>query len=358
MNPSPEGLIADPIFQLNALLWLAQPLPEDSDAERLGVAPLDIKPLLYRQGFGVYAIAPLLPTPIDLRLAARNAGLDVQDSVRPDVILQRPRDDRFLLVECKATSFGPDSTSAEQARALLLLSGPRLAEVLPDRVQAALLAYALPEGHREKLTGTLDNLSGQMAAVDLPAGPFSVLGLLAGESSLDLVLDERAGALLGLAAGGHVFIKQEPDQDLRPLYFIPYDPDVTQSEEEGRFCKGTLLRRMHCTVVAAVGRALPPTELVFDAPGVLNDAMFGMYEHWENSASAKHMRKLFNHFMGSIAGAVGAECPGAVAFESGVGWRLTIGDESLQDTLLDLLTRFNTDSLSVTKKPEPDLFDD
>jgi len=51
-------LIGDPLFQLNALLWLTQPLPHGDR----------ITPLFYQHGFTVYAIAPLLPVPLDLRL--------------------------------------------------------------------------------------------------------------------------------------------------------------------------------------------------------------------------------------------------------------------------------------------------
>ena len=60
MNSTANELVSDPLFQLNAILWLAQPLPVESN----------IIPLLHRQGFAVYAIAPLLSMPLDVRLIA------------------------------------------------------------------------------------------------------------------------------------------------------------------------------------------------------------------------------------------------------------------------------------------------
>jgi len=113
MIPKPEQLIADPLFQINMLLWLTQPLPDDAQAREAGVAPFEIKSLLHTQGYVVYAIAPMLTIPGDVRLAALGARLAIRDGVRPDAVLCRERDLSFLFVECKASSFSPDSSSLD-----------------------------------------------------------------------------------------------------------------------------------------------------------------------------------------------------------------------------------------------------
>ena len=46
--PTLPELVKDPVFQLNVLLWLAQPLPQ---------AYQEIIPLFYGHGFDVYALA-------------------------------------------------------------------------------------------------------------------------------------------------------------------------------------------------------------------------------------------------------------------------------------------------------------
>jgi hypothetical protein len=53
MSPTKTEVISDPLFQLNVLLWLTQPLAEASA----------ITPLLYQRGFSVYAISPALTGP-------------------------------------------------------------------------------------------------------------------------------------------------------------------------------------------------------------------------------------------------------------------------------------------------------
>ena len=54
MSPTTTDLVSDPLFQLNVLLWLTQPLPQGSA----------LVPLLYQQGFTVYAISPALALPL------------------------------------------------------------------------------------------------------------------------------------------------------------------------------------------------------------------------------------------------------------------------------------------------------
>ncbi|MBM4035507.1 MAG: hypothetical protein FJ291_27510 [Planctomycetes bacterium] len=358
MNPKAEELVRDPLFQVNALLWLAQPLPDEKVFREFGVSPLGIHPLLHMRRFAVHAIAPMLLVPLDVRLAAQNAGIPIQEGARPDVVLSRERDLKFLLVECKASSFGPGpSKSVEQARALMIAAGPRASEVFAEQVKAALLSYELPDSACAGMMGTLARVAEEMHARGLPAGPLSTLGLRSSETEVSVVIDSELAAFLGVQPGAFKFIALEPGDDPRPLYFIPYDPDAQGSAEETAFCRAVLFRRMHASVVAAIGRAFPPTERIFEHGAVLNDAMFGMYGHWDNKASAKHMRDLFKQFMTAIQQSVNSELTGAIAFEPGRGWKVKIGDEDAHEAIIDALTRFSAETLTAQPKPPIELFD-
>jgi len=220
-----------------------------------------------------------------------------------------------------------------------------------------MLCYELPETGRARLSPTLESLSAEMASSAIPVGPFSILGLQCSETELSVVVDDQGGAFLGLPPGAHPIARREQDDDPRPLYFIPYDPDVAQSDEERTFSRSVLFRRMHSTIIAAVGSAVPPTELSLTAKEVLNDAMFGMFGLWENKQSATHMRRLFKQLMGAVQESVCSEVPESVAFEPGRGWTFTIGDDEKHGALLDVLTRFSADTLTSEPKPGPELFD-
>ena len=87
--------------------------------------------------------------------------------------------------------------------------------------------------------------------------------LLAADEGISIVVDVQAAEYFGLSVGQNIIIRTEPDNDPRPLYLIPYDPDVEQSANEAAFCKRVLFERVHSSIVAAVGRAQPPCELCF-----------------------------------------------------------------------------------------------
>ncbi len=351
MTSTSNELVKDPLFQLNALLWLAQPLPRKSD----------IAPLLYNEGFTVHAIAPPLGPPPDLRLVAQEAAISMQDRVRPDLVLTQQKGHKFAFTECKARSFGPTSPTAEQARSLLVVAGPRAAEVLAlasGQVADSLLAFVLPENDRKPLSETLASLRNELGQNRLPAGRFSVLGLVLSDTDISIVINDIGSAFFALPAGTNPFIKREPDTDPRPLYFIPYDPDVAQSEQERVFCKRALFERMHSSVIAAVGRANPPAELALECQKILNDAMFGMYGHWENRDSARHMRGLCRQFMGALLQAVSAAVPDTMVFQPHVGWKITLRDPQQHERVIDALTRPSSETLDLRTEPQPDLFDD
>lgn|GEM_PF-967420 len=351
MTPMPNELIRDPLFQLNVLLWLAQPMPNESE----------IRPLLYEQGFTVYAIAPLLGLPPDLRLMAQEAQINIQERARPDVVLAHEGARKFAFAECKANSFGPTSSTAEQGRSLLVVAGPRAAEALglaPGQVADSLLAFMTPQTEQGPLAQTLATLYEKLDAAQIPAGQFSVLGLASTETEVSIAIDDQASAFFGLPKGNNSFMKREPDTDPRPLYFIPYDPDIDQSPEEKEFCKRVLFERTQSTVVAAVGHARHPCELSLNFEKILNDAMFGMYGQWENRESARHMRRLCRQLMDALAQAVSSEVPNSITFEPGEGWKITLQNREQQETVLDALTRFSCVTLDLRKEPQPGLFDD
>jgi hypothetical protein len=351
MTSIPSEPLKDPLFQLNAVLWLTQPLPDGGE----------IIPLLYARGFTVYAIAPLLGPPPDLRLAAQQAQISMQDMIRPDVVLTHEGDRKFAFTECKASSFSPTSSAAEQARSLLVVAGPRAAEVLglaPGDISESLLAFVIPEDEEKLLARTLANLHEELEGNRLPAAQFSVLGLQLTDTDVSIVINDLGSAFFALPSGTNPFMKREPDTDPRPLYFIPYDPDVVHSEQEKVLSKRALFERMQSTIVAATGRANPPTELALESQKILNDAMFGMYGHWENRESARHMRRLCRQFMDALTQAVNAVVLGAMVFQPVEVWKISLENEEQHERVIDALTRFSCETLDLRTEPQPGLFDD
>ncbi|MBL7222863.1 MAG: hypothetical protein ISS72_03325 [Candidatus Brocadiae bacterium] len=349
MTCEADDLIRDPLFQLNAVLWMTQPLPSAAE----------IKPLLYSRGFRVRAIAPPLAPPPDLQLRAQEKRVDLKASVRPDVIVADERG-RFAVTECKASSFGPGSSTAEQARSLLVVGGPRCSEVLAlsdAAVSRSVVAYVMPEDQRDVFLPTLAQLDGELATAKLSPGTACIMGLRASARAISVVADEEARSFFNLPNQTSTFLTVERDTCPRPLYFIPYDPDNEQSPAERKLCQRQLYERFLGGVVCATGRAIPPSNVLLRPERMLNDAMFGMFEHWENRDATRHMKKLCRVFMTAVRTAVEPVVPDAIQFEPAVGWHITLADHDMQERMLKALMRFSCEDLILGPPRPPDLFD-
>jgi len=240
------------------------------------------------------------------------------------------------------------------------MAGPRAAEVLgltATQVKDQLLAYVTAYGQQVALTTTLGQLADALTGKQLPAGRFGVLALRPAEAELNLLVDSAGGEFFSLGQDSHVVMSLQPDTDARPLYFIPYDPDLGQAPQEKAFCKRVLFERIHSSVLVAVGRAAPPVELVLEIKGLLNDAMFGMYELWESRESARHMRALCRQLMRPLAQAINTVVSGAVTYDSDQGWKFRLPTAEQQKQVIDAVSRFSCETLNLRAEPERDLFE-
>lgn len=351
MNLIERNLSLDPLFQINVILWLTQPLPKDAT----------IEPLLYEKGFMVHAISPLLTVPPDVRLAAREAHVALQDGVCPDVVLSNDISRKYSIIECKARSFSPSSSTAEQARSLFIASSRRMAEVLglgSEQISESLLVFATSESERSGFDPTLTCLRSEIELKQLSAGNFSILGFLLSGADISITTDNPGAMFFGIKLGINKFANFEPGTDPRPLYFIPYDPDIDQSDQERAFCKRILYERFHCAINSAVGRITPPAYITIDSKSLLLDATFGMYGLWQKRESTRHMKRLCREFMTALSQAANSAVPGIIIFVPEQGWKISIQDQNQYEKALDALTSFSCETLDLSIIPEPTLFDE
>ncbi len=344
-------LVADPIFQLNCLLWLTQPMPPSAS----------FRAVLRQAGFEVDAISPPLTLPPDILSLLKDSGLAHQDSVRPDAVLCRQEDGRYGIVECKGSSFGVASSTARQARTLLLAVGPHLDESLGLRsgtVKRSVASYLVPWPDAADMSRTLGSLAAELRSCKLPIGKSCVLALEAGDAALWLVADDEAEQFYGLPGRRVDFVSLEEGADPRPLYFIPYDPNCNQSDEERAYCKRVLFERIQASVLGAVGRASPPVDLIFSAASLLNDATLGMYELWADRESRKHMRGLARQLLGKLAEVLSGEVGRVFTHVQDKGWVLQVSSESTKEAICSALSRFSCETIDLRREPHPELFDE
>ncbi len=249
-----------PREQLNLMLWLVW----------------DTQGALARQGFTLHAIGARLPLdPALQRVLVRAHPRWKKQAVSPDLLLRHPQGTWWFL-ECKTSAFGPDSSTAAQAAAMLVLT-PRWfarARGLSEKdVALVQVCYALQGGQEATQQATLEDIRHRLqphAGVN-PAGAF---GIYPDGNGLTL---RGAGSSVCFSSAVTVSL---PPEGVYPL--LPVDPSIDADDPEGW---KDLQERLRSVFVAWMGKHLPravhqPVELRLEED-LLKRAIL-VWEVWED----------------------------------------------------------------------------
>jgi hypothetical protein len=352
MRAKIEELCADPLFQLNLSIWLAQPKP-------VGIS---VRPVFYLSGFNLMSISPLLALPPDIRLLLSEANIKFQDGASPDLILEAEEKTKLVALECKRSSFGADSSTAEQARTFLTLAGPIFTEVLGIGRRPSppgVLCYLTRLDQKDLLEGTLMQLSQEINKINIETGNYGCLGIVPDGNAISLHYSDDMMSHLNFSDKSPVQILPiEQDTDPRPLYFIPYDPNIDQSGKEQAISRRILYERFLGHILAKIGQAKAPCEIIYTSEQALLDVTFGLYEIWDDAEAKKHMRRLMNDFMNSLLNWLKPDLQEYLKHEKGKGWVLSIKTQQQYKEILNQVSRFKSETLDLEKTIEPSLFDE
>ena len=274
---------ADPLFQLNTVLWMLQPLPD---------APGATRPVLHHAGYRVRALGKKLTVPAGVeRLLA--VTLNLRGAPEPDVLASAPPADPWLVIECKASSFGTDSSANDQAMKIIarakdlsLVGGGPPGADLPGHV-----VYLTRREQAADLQATLKALATRVAGTGLAPAGVGTLGVRV-ERGVGLIVDHAGGSLPGAATDAFstqvvVLEASGPEEDPRPLYLVPYDPGVaqTQTGEERALCLRVLLARARAHAASLIGRSPAPGTAVIEGDALLDGATFGLSKFWRDTGA-------------------------------------------------------------------------
>jgi hypothetical protein len=276
-----SGSAADPIFQLNTVLWMLQPLPRQAGA---------VRPVLHDVGYRVRALGKSLTAPAEIeRVLATELGL--KGVPAPDVLASAPPADPWLVLECKASSFGVDSSTSAQAIKILARAADLalVGGAPPGMELTGCVVYVTREEQAANLQRTLDELAAQLDAAGLHPADVCTLGMRV-ETGVGLIVRQVGGLLPEAAA--EVFASDTtileasgPEEDARPLYLVPYDPSVDQSDEERILCLRILLARARAQAASLIGRNPAPGTAVVEGNVLLDGATFGLSKFWDDTRS-------------------------------------------------------------------------
>lgn len=344
MNEKIKRICEDPLFQLNLTIWLAQPMPDN----------FSIRPLFYQSGFKIYSIGLLLPLPPDIKLITETSNLKVQGSVKPEIILECENTTKLLIVECKKSSFGKTSSTANQARTLLILSGSTIFDVLGMDTSKTLKGYLCYFTMAEQ-TGLLENTLSQLAEeiklqINLKTGGYGCFGINPENNSIQLEFSEQLMSDLGIIQSSPVEVLNVVDGTIpRPLYFIPYDSGVDQTPEEQAFCRRILYERFLGFILCKIGPAAIPGNVIITWDEVIKEVTMGLYEVWDDRDVKKHMKSLWHEFMRALKASFKENLRNYLNHELNVGWCFKFQNKDEHEELVSQVCKFKPEEMDLSK---------
>lgn len=274
-------LLSDQVFQLNTFIWALEDLPNANE----------IKPVLRDAGYRLWAIGRRVFVPLDepVAVALRNlTGSPDRSACRPDLWLEHSDHPSQLLVELKARGFSSASSNRKQALKLIA-SASNLADSLGEPgSRPGHVAYATVSRDAHELASTLRDLADALRAAHAPTAPTGVIGLsvesegVALSSPAPSELPDPACRALATPA---VVLPRNGNNDLRPLYIVPWLPGIKDSQDPQLHAEGLseLTARVLTHAIGEVGRAEIPTNLSLRGGRLLRGATFGVFDRWQDS---------------------------------------------------------------------------
>ena len=282
---SEATLLSDQVFQLNTFLWALKGLPTDGPVE----------PVLQRAGYYLASIERRVLPPKDRAVATALAQLTDSEHpspCQPDLWLKHDQDSVQPVVELKSHGFSPASSNRKQALKLMASAFDLSASLAESSERRGHVVFATVESDASQLASTLKQLVSELGAANVPAAPTAVVGFSADEEGVMLSspnpTDLPAPAQQALASPATV-LRRDGENDLRPLYFVPWLPGNETSQDPQLQSDGLseFTARVLVHALADVGQASPPEDLQINCADLLRRATFGVYDYWDPRIKAQ-----------------------------------------------------------------------
>lgn len=340
MADGDEDILGDPLFQLNVALWMLHP--------HAGHAP--VRAALYEAGYLLHSFGRTLPVPFGKQEAVNELVQKGKGHPDPDLIAERLAGDPYLLIECKRSSFGPDSTTADQAIKLLAIAEDLSDPLAVPAGTGAMVTYLVRAPQHDGMADTLTTLQSRLSANGLGHGDGAALGLSRQDDGVYVRWSDRAGVPPGAETIADAPVLKVPaDEDPRPLYFLPWDPGVEQSEEMSEFCKGLLFEQLRVLALAEVGRAEPPQRLELDMRALLNLACSGLLGKWRKKEDVRRVVDAALTFLIETLKPLAQQLK-LIREENHLG--LTLGSEAVQRGVIERLQKSDPEEVELAEYPQ------
>lgn len=273
--------LRNPLAQLNLLLHLSMDYPPDGS----------INPFLKRAGYRVYSIDRPFSVPFDiLRDLGANFSPKPSSSCRPDLVLLNSQRACALLIECKSSSFGPDTDQGSQASTLLLIGLENFrSQIGTPWLEHLLDVFLVPAEQVELQERCLNEISSRLANRGQAVSPAQAWGLLLGSGGVYLTnlsaspcLDECNRVLV---------VETEEPENYEPVRIIPIDPSIDSRDPEGHRIVCERARNIFVkTALTQMNSSSPPCTILISVREICSQIVL-VWDVW-NKDSQKWLRTL------------------------------------------------------------------
>jgi len=237
MNPS--ELIRDPVLQLNLLIWMTREQPKEY---------YRVRPLFHEAGFELRNIDTPFALPEPVLAVAKIKEVAIRQTPSPDLLIHNQPLGKALYIEAKKSSFGADSTNANQGRAHLLAVGPACAKSYSP-ITDVLLSYHLPEDECQEMQACLETLSRELLEAGLAPGPFAMAGFGVSDHSVTYAPDPTTAAFLSLSPERQQILSGlDSENDAAPLLLLFVEDDHHDPEKVG-FYRQAVVSQIHAALI-------------------------------------------------------------------------------------------------------------
>ena len=222
---------------------------------------------------------------VTLAALAKLTGSMNQAPCHPDLWLRHESDPVQRLVELKAHGFSPESSNRRQALKLIAAASDLAPSLAETGVRPGHVVYATVASDVDRVTTTLRTLAQELRAEGVDPAPTGAIGLTIEDDGVVLSSPDPADLPepLGQALTNcPIVLHRDGNNDLRPLYSIPWIPGIKESQDAELHTDGLreLTSRVLVHMLAAVGQTRPPTTLILSGRSLLSGATFGVADRW------------------------------------------------------------------------------
>ena len=347
-----RSLIRDPVFQLNTILWSIIKSPYHG-------AQINTKPVLRSMGYRLFAIDKeiLLPSYPGFENAIRPLIRRRLDPPVPDLWLEHIDNQLDLIIELKASSFGPESDKTVQMTKIISASADLSLSLGGGPTRPGQVIVVTVSEDMEKMAVTLHTIRERLAERQLEHAPIGVLGLQASDNTVALVSpepDQLPSPMRNEFDKPVTILQCDHLDEIIPIYIIPWLPGVesARNDIQNQDSMRELTSRLLTHTSAIIGRSTIPNIIEIKGESLLVDSTLEVFRFWQDGAKRK--------FVSEATTIVKRKIKRGKLKKGGTVLEITLQDEQERNEILRRIERVRTGDpqTNLLKATKPTLFDD